>query len=108
MATALWEKIEAIRRAPEHVRQRYVVLCVSLSMVFIVGIWLLSVSESAFTAAGDLPQAVEQQKKNMTGGAPSLNDLFQQSAPLRIEDKTPDGSKFFNGERNKGDTNSSQ
>ncbi len=94
MKLSLGEKIEAIRQEPEHVRMRYVMLCVSVSMVFIVAIWLLSVSESVTSTAKDLPQALEASKQGVTG-TPSLNDLFEQAAPLRIEEKGLEGSQFF-------------
>lgn len=74
---------------------RYVVMCVSLSMLFIVGIWLLSVQESVSTAARDLPEAVDK-GKDLTGEVPSLNNLFEQSVPLGSEEKkTMRGSEFF-------------
>ena len=94
MAFSLWEKVEAIRQEPEHVRMRYVMFCVGGSMVVIVGIWLLSVRESFTRTAGEIPDVVEQGKQGI-GGIPSRNDLFEQSAPLRIEDKEVDGSQFF-------------
>lgn len=94
MIESLFEKIVAIRKEPEHVRMRYVVLCVTVSMIFIVSIWLLSVQESVTTAARDIPQVVEQ-GKDLTGGAPTLNNLFEQSAPLRVEEKNMNGSEFF-------------
>lgn len=95
MKFSLVEKIEAIRQEPEAVRMRYVVGSVSVAMIFVVGIWLLSVHESISTTAADLPQAIEQGKQDMNSGAPSLNDLFEQSAPLRIEDKGVEGGQFF-------------
>lgn len=107
MTTSLWEKIEAVRGEPEHVRMRYVVGCVSVSMVFIIGIWLLSVSENVSTTVSDFPQAMEQ-GKNITGGAPSLNDLFEQSAPLRIEGKSTEGGEFFDQQLNNRENTGTQ
>lgn len=101
MTTALWEKIEAIRKEPELIRRRYVMVCVSISMVFIIGIWLLSVSDTVTTTAEDLPKAMEQ-GKNMTGGVPSLNDLFEQSAPLRIETKAEQSNEFIKQQMESG------
>lgn len=98
MMSSISEKINAIRQEPEQVRRRYVVICVSVTMVFVVGIWLLSVSESVTRTAEDLPQALEQSKKEMTSGVPSLSDMLEQSSPLRIEDKGVEGTQFFNQE----------
>ena len=95
MMQSLWEKIEAIQQEPEAVRMRYVVGSVSAVMVFVIGIWLLSVHESFTKTAEELPGVIEQGKKDMTGDTPSLNDLFEQSSPLRIEDKGTEGGQFF-------------
>lgn len=97
----LWEKVEAIRQEPEHIRRRYAMICVMVSMVFIFGIWLLSIEESVSTAARDLPEAAEK-SRDLTGGAPSLNDLLEQSAPLRIEEDMIEGGQFFQEQMKQG------
>jgi len=97
MEFSLQKKIEEIRKEPEDIRKRYAIVAVSFSMVLIFGIWMLSMQDNVATIAKDIPAAVEK-GKDLTGGAPSLNDLFQQSAPLRInnEDNDKTGSEFFN------------
>lgn len=92
------EKINAIRQESEQVRMRYVVVCVSVAMIFVVGIWFLSVSESVTRTADNLPDALNQSKKEMAGSVPSLNDLMEQSSPLRIQDQNVEGTQFFNQE----------
>lgn len=94
MEFSLQEKIEVMRREPEHVRMRYAVVCVSVTMVLIFGIWLLAAEDSVTTAIEDVPATLEK-GKGLTGGAPSLNDLFEQATPLRIDDKNLDGDGFF-------------
>ena len=80
------------------------VVCVSVVMVFIVGIWLLSAQESVTKSVSDLPDVIEQGKQNIGENVPSLTDLFKQSAPLRIEDKEVQGSQFFDQQfQNKDD-----
>lgn len=37
------EKIEEIRKKPEHIRIRYVWMWVAVSMVFIITIWIISI-----------------------------------------------------------------
>lgn len=95
MAFSLQKKIEEIRREPESVRVRYAMVGVFFSMLFIVGIWLLSVQDGVSTVAKEAP-AVLQSGKESVGGVPSLNNLFEQAAPLRIDDKTVEGKEFFN------------
>lgn len=36
------DKIEQIRQKPEHIRMRYVWICVLVSMLFVLGIWVIS------------------------------------------------------------------
>lgn len=97
MARGLWEKIEWIRKQPEHIRMRYVFGCLAVSMAFIVGIWLLSLKESFRSISKDVPAAVEQSKELLPdGGTPSLSDLLEQAAPLRVDgqnEKT--GQEYF-------------
>jgi hypothetical protein len=97
MAMTLWEKIEQMREEPEHVRQRYVVIAVSVSMVFIIGIWLLSVGENVTQTASDIPKAVEG-GKSLVPGTPSLNSLFGETAPLRLETDPVPGKQFLDEE----------
>lgn len=104
---SFFEKIEKIRREPEHIRKRYVIICLSLTMVFIVGIWFLSLRESFHNVARDLPEATEEgQSFFPTGeGTPSLNTLLEQASPLRVEgedDKT--GQEFFQEQMGKDES----
>ena len=98
MAMDFWARIERIRQQPEHVRARYVFGCLAVSMVFIFGIWLLSVKENFQSVASDMPRVMENGKALLPDSrqAPSLNDLFQRSEPLRVDsgsEKT--GQQFF-------------
>lgn len=95
---ALFEKIEQIRKEPEHIRKRYVIICLSVAMVFIIGIWLLSLKESFHNVAREIPEAAEEGKDLLpTGeGTPSLNTLLEQASPLRVEgEETKTGQEFF-------------
>lgn len=105
MAMTLWEKIEQIRQEPEHVRQRYVVISVSISMVFIVGIWLLSVGENVSKTASDVPSAVEG-GRSLVPKTPSLTELFGETAPLRLESDPVPGKQFLDQEITNRDTGS--
>ena len=98
MAFDVWEKIEYVRRQPEHVRMRYVILCLIVSMVFILGIWALSLKESFQSVAKEIPQTVEKGKNILQTNeqSSSLNDLMKQAAPLQVDgDKTNSGADYF-------------
>ncbi len=48
---SIWEKIDTIRQKPETIRLQYLYGCVTVTMVFVVGIWFLSLGESFRTVA---------------------------------------------------------
>jgi len=88
MARTLWEKIESIREQPEHIRMRYVVGCLVVSMFFILGIWLLSVGENFRNISREVPEAMTQGKELVPKDqVPSLGDLLEQKKPLRVDNQ---------------------
>lgn len=96
MALDLWEKVEHIRKQPEHVRMRYVFGCLAVSMTFILGIWVLSVRESFQGIAKEFPQAREKGKELLPkGGTQSLSELLKQATPLQVEGESKTGQQFF-------------
>jgi len=99
MAKGLWEKIEEIRQQPEHVRMRYVFGCLFISMLFIFGIWILSLGESFRNISKDVPGVVENGKKMLPNEQiPSLDDLLQKATPLQPESQSTTGGDYFNNQ----------
>ena len=98
MARGLWEKIEFIRSQPEHIRMRYVVGCLFVSMSFIVGIWLLSLGENFQSIKNDIPKASETGKQLLPREqVPSLNDLLQSATPLEVNSQSEKANTdYFN------------
>lgn len=94
MRSLLQQKIEEIRSKPEEVRRRYALVGVSICMVFVFGIWLLAMEDGFSTVAQEIPTAFGEDS-SLNKGWPSLNDLFNQTTPLRIEEKPMEGSEFF-------------
>lgn len=39
---SIYDKLEEIRKKPEHIRMRYVWMMVIISMVFVIAIWIFS------------------------------------------------------------------
>lgn len=78
-------KIENIRRQPEHIRLRYVWLGVIVSMIFIVIIWIFSLQETFRNSApkpeesASLKSQWESAKENM----PSIEE-FAKNNPQDI------------------------
>jgi len=99
MAKGLWEKIEEIRQQPERVRMRYVFGCLFISMLFIFGIWILSLGESFRNISKDVPGVVENGKKMLPNEQiPSLDDLLQKATPLQPESQSTTGGDYFNNQ----------
>ncbi len=88
----LFDKIEAIRKEPEHVRMRYVFLSVAVSMAFVVLLWIFSIYEgfqSAVTSPSTLPPGIDIPK------SPKLDDFSTNIGAA----KPIDGETFFQSER---------
>lgn len=81
--TSLIEKIEQIRRQPEHIRRRYAIGCLAVSMALVIGLWFLTVQENMSNAARDLSGAA--QSGSLSPGAmpqaPSITDMLKQTVP---------------------------
>ncbi len=103
MARTLWEKIESIREQPEHIRMRYVVGCLIVSMLFILGIWLLSVGEGFRNISKEASDATMQGGELMPKDqVPSLNDLLEQAKPLRVDNQNGQtDTNYFNEQEKK-------
>lgn len=97
MINNIWKKIERVREQPEHIRMRYVFICLTVSMVFIIGIWLLSLKENFRNIGRDVSNTAEKSKEQLPSvEIPSLNSLLEQSAPLgkdKGDEKT--GQEYF-------------
>lgn len=78
-------KIEEIRRQPEHIRMRYLVLSVGVSMFFIGFLWVFSLTTSFKQVRVPAPvvavpnQAQDQEKKDAQPEAQQISP--EESAP---------------------------
>lgn len=91
--------IDDVREQPEAVRRRYMYGCVIATMVFVVGIWLLSVSESFRSVAVEAPELKEQATQALPKpDTASLSGLLEQGGALRVEDKGAKAGDFFESE----------
>ena len=84
----LQDKIEEIRQKPEHIRIRYVWACVSVSMVFVIAIWIISI-------------AVQNKKSNPSEIIPNQQILNQfQDQKKSLQDMTGQMKNSFQGQTN--------
>jgi hypothetical protein len=99
MKINIWEKIEWVREQPEHIRMRYVIGCLAVSMTFVIGIWLLSLKESFGNISRDVSNTAEKSKEQLPDvKMPALDSLLEQDAPLgaganKKEEKS--GQEYF-------------
>ena len=47
------EKLEEIKRQPEHIRMRYVLASVFISMIFVLVVWIISLKQNFKTIQGN-------------------------------------------------------
>jgi hypothetical protein len=78
-------KIEKIRSQPEHIRMRYTVVSVFISMLFISVLWIFSVTASFRDQKEDMSPPVERPLNQMNqaapatdSAAPSLNEWIKE------------------------------
>lgn len=85
----LAEKLEEIRKKPEHIRLRYVWFFVSISMAFVLAIWIFSMKAGIKQNAGNgnslgdlsgVVNQIDQQKDSLQDSLDSMKDSFTQSA----------------------------
>ncbi len=98
MRLNLEQWIEEVRKKPEHVRVRYVIGCVAASMVLVVGVWLLSVSESFKTVAGEAETGALNQVLPKPADF-SLDALIEGKQSLGTQDDPVTGDAFFENQQ---------
>ena len=89
------EKIEEIRRQPEHMRIRYVWGCVAISMFIVLILWIFSIASmfaeeknSSSQTATEIIPSMGEQLQTLKEQAPSLKNLNDQSLTIEDEDAT--------------------
>lgn len=80
------EKIENVRKSPEPVRIRYVVTSVSVSMFFVITIWLFSLAASFRNLIPHVPVNAQR----ITGGTETTPESLKNLMELgqRLEDRS--------------------
>ena len=104
MAERLMRKIEEIRELPEHIRLRYVIGLVAICMLFIIGIWVLTVREGFLGAVSEVNTGSEQAKEGISNireslpSTDSLRTLKEQSEGLKVDANPESTDQFINQE----------
>lgn len=91
----LMEKIEDIRKKPEHIRRRYVLFCVCVSAIFILMIWFFSFGNNNTNQPNSLDSSVDlrnitsqfdDQKKSIQSTVDGVTGVMNQNAVNKLQD----------------------
>lgn len=80
---SLIEKIEEIRKKPEHIKMRYVWLCVIVCMFLIVAIWFLSIKADINEASLKNKATNQETDEIKQSGSELLNEIENQKEALQ-------------------------
>jgi len=69
-------KIQEIREKPEHVRVRYVMLCVAISMFVVFVVWMMNMQQSFSTIKSDNSDAVKNATDEVQGVTNELKETY--------------------------------
>jgi hypothetical protein len=101
------QKIEHIRTLPDHIRLRYTIGAVAICMIFVIGIWLLTLKQGLREISPEISEGKEQTGKtfdemgNAFPNTNSLETLKENSESLRVNNPTDDAEGFLNQEAEK-------
>ena len=93
------EWIENVKQKPEPVRLRYVVVCAGVTMLLVVGVWSLSMSESLRSLSSGAQEAADASQGLLPKASDfSLDALLSGEKSLDERKKEVSGELFFQQE----------
>lgn len=100
---SLWDTIDEIREKPEGIRRRYMFGYVAVTMLLVLGIWLISLRESLDSVekmGADTEHIKNQAAQILPGpaGARSLSDLLKDGEQLNVGNPDVSAEDFFESE----------
>lgn len=88
--------IQNVQAKPEPVRMRYLIGCVAFSMILVIGIWSLSVSENLRSLSQDTKNVTENAQGLLPKASDfSLDSLLSGDKSLEDRKKEVSGETFF-------------
>lgn len=104
MTERIIQKIEHIRSLPEHIRLRYTIGAVIICMIFVVGVWVLTLKQGFSDISPEVSQGKDQAEETLSNmgevfpDTNSLKTLKENSESLRANNPTDDAESFLNQE----------
>ncbi|MEP7162611.1 MAG: hypothetical protein ABI747_02505 [Candidatus Moraniibacteriota bacterium] len=91
--------IESVREKPEHIRYRYVILCVVAGMLLVLGVWFLTVTEGFKSVSSDAGSAAEGVGSILPKPSDfSLDQVLQGKETLGNQEEPVSGQQYFEGQ----------
>jgi hypothetical protein len=107
MLERLLQKIAEVREQPEHIRMRWALGSVLVCMVFIIGIWFLTLKQGFLGASTEARAGIGTVKSlgsDVQNSDTSLKDLLKSDKTLSVDQKTLTGDEFLQKELEKKQT----
>lgn len=99
MALNVEQWIESVRQKPEALRLRYAFLSVAAIMVFVVGLWLLTVTENFQSVAEETSDQVSSVNAILPKPSEfSLDALLKSNQSLGTDREELSGEQYFQGQ----------
>lgn len=110
MSEKITQRIEEIRQKPEHIRFRYTLGLVLVCMIFVIGVWVLTLRQGFIGMKGEGDAGKEQAEEAITSAKEafpnpsSLRDLQENNEPLRVNNTENNADQFIESELERGTT----
>lgn len=111
MIERILQKIEHIRSFPEHIRLRYTLGAVAACMIFVVGVWILTLRQGFLQISPEVSTGKEAAEETLSTlnetlpKADSLRSLKDEAESLRVNNNEGNADDFLNKELQEKNTN---
>jgi hypothetical protein len=111
MTERIIQKIEHIRSLPEHMRLRYAFGAVAICMIFVIGIWMLTLKQGFLQMSPEVSQGKDQAEETLSHipeslpATDSLKSLKENSESLKVDANKGNAEEFLNQELERKNTN---
>lgn len=113
MTERIIQKIEHIRSLPEHMRLRYAFGAVAICMIFVIGIWILTLKQGFLQMSPEVSKGKDQAEETLSNipealpATDTLKSLKENSESLKVNANKDNAEEFLNQELERKNTNPS-
>lgn len=112
MTDSIIQKIEHIRSLPEHIRLRYTLVAVAICMIFVIGVWILTLKQGFLHIAPEVSDGKNQAEESLSQvkesfpDKESLKTLKESSGSLQVDTNKEGAEDFLQQELTRQNPNS--